>query len=122
MRLLLPAVVLVVLGACGYRPPAQTDTSKPAYEADLDACGDSAASAVNRRSAKTGMAWFSSPVRRWGQIQDEVQTCMAGKGYGRVRWCTEEEMRTGSRSGTVVVTSAGVQCSEPPAPERRRAG
>jgi hypothetical protein len=121
MRLLLPAMLLALAG-CGYTPPPQTDTSKPAYRADLDACQDSAAEAVNKRNAKTGPAWFSSPVRRWGQIQDGVQVCMAGKGYGSVRWCTADELRTAAKSGAVMVTSAGVQCVVPPTPDRRRSG
>jgi len=122
MRTLVPTLLLLVLAACGYEPLAQTDVSTPTYTADLDACQDSAAKEVNARNAKTGLAWFSSPVRRWGQIEDGVQACMAGKGYGRLRWCSEDELRTGAKSGTVVVTAAGIRCSEPPAPQRRRAG
>ena len=118
----LPVAILLGLAGCGYTPPPQTDTSKPAYRADLDACQDSAAEAVNKRNAKTAPAWFSSPVRRWGQIQDEVQVCMAGKGYGSVRWCTADELRTATKSGSVLVTAAGVQCVAPPAAERRQAG
>jgi hypothetical protein len=80
----LPAVFVVICaGACSYTPPPGTDTAKPAYKTDLEACQSSAATAVNQRNAKTGPAWLLSPVRRWGQIRDEVQTCMAGKGYGR---------------------------------------
>lgn len=122
MRAIAPALLLLALAACGYAPPAQTDVSKPAYSADLLACRDTAATDVNARNAKTGLAWFSSPVRRWGQIEDGVQACMAGKGYGRLRWCSDEEIRTGTRAGNLVVTAGGIRCSDPPAPERRRAG
>ena len=122
MRALLLLFGLLLLAGCGYEPPAQTDRSTPAYRADLDACHDQAATGVNQRNAKTGLAWFSSPVRRWGQIDDAVQGCMAGKGYGQLRWCSAEEQRAGTRSGNVVVTASGLRCSDPPAPERRRAG
>ncbi len=114
MRAFLGASCLLALAACGYDPPPHTDTASPAYVADRDACEDKSASDVNRVNAKTGLAWFSSPVRRWGQIADTTQACMAGKGYGRVRWCTAEELRSGSRQGTMIVTSSGVQCSDPP--------
>jgi hypothetical protein len=122
MRPVLPALLVLGLAACGYEPPAQTDRSAPAYQADLNACQDTAATDVNKRNAKTGLAWFSSPLRRWGQIEDGVQACMAGKGYGRLRWCSEDELRNGARSGNVVVTAAGIRCTEPPAPERRTPG
>ena len=49
----------------------------------LDACQDTAASEVNKRNAKKFFAWISSPIRRWGQISDAVEACMAGKGYRR---------------------------------------
>jgi hypothetical protein len=83
-----PIAVLALaalLGGCGYEPPPGTDRAAPSYKADLGACRDNAASAVNARNAKTAPAWFSSPVRRWGQIDDVVQACMDGKGYGRPR-------------------------------------
>ncbi len=105
---------LLALAACGYHPPPQTDTASPAYIADRDACEDKSAGEVNKINAKTGLAWFSSPVRRWSQIADTTQTCMAGKGYGRVRWCTPDELRSGNRQGNMIVTSSGVQCSDPP--------
>jgi hypothetical protein len=84
MRVLLLALVLAPIAACGYEPPVQADKAKPAYAGDLESCQDSAGDTVNKRNAKTGLAWFSSPVRRWGQKRDEVRNCMAGKGYGRV--------------------------------------
>ena len=116
MRAMTRALLVLALAAasCGYTPPAQVNTSAPAYRADLDSCEDTAATAVNARSVKTGLAWFSAPVRRWGQIEDATQSCMAGKGYGRVRWCTPEE----ARSGHVVATAAGLQCADPPTPQR----
>ena len=67
-------------------------------------------SAVNKQNAKTGLAWLSSPVRRWGQISDGVQSFMADKGYGRLRWCTAEELQKGAG---VVSTVAGLQCVDP---------
>lgn len=112
---------LLGLAACGQLPPAQTDTAASGYTADLAACEASATSAVNARNAKTAPAWFASPFRRWGQIADATQGCMQARGYGRVRWCSAEELRSGARSGNVVVTPSGVQCADPPAPERRPA-
>lgn len=105
---------LLALAACGYHPPPGTNTGNPAFVADRDACEDQSESAVDKTNAKTGLAWFSSPVRRWGQISDATQSCMAGKGYGRLRWCTADELRSGNRQGNLVVTSTGVQCSDPP--------
>ncbi len=110
----------LLLAGCGYTPPAQTNRATPTYTADLGACEDSASSAVNQRNAKTGLAWFTSPVRRWWQLGDSVTTCMAEKGYGRLRTCTDEELRAGNRRA-VMVTAAGVQCADPP-DARRRAG
>lgn len=122
MRLFAAVLIVVALAACGYDPPPQVDARAPAYAANLEACRDSASTEVNTRNAKTGLAWFASPVRRWGQIRDTVQTCMAGKGYGSLRTCTEDELRAGSKSSTLVVTAEGIKCTEPPTPERRRAG
>ena len=122
MRRLAPALVLLACSACGYQPPAQTDVSKPAYRTDLDACHDAAVTEVGAHNAKTGLAWMAGPVRRWGQIAEAEQACMAAKGYGRIRTCTDEEIRNGAKSGNVVVTAAGIRCAEPPTPERRRAG
>ncbi len=111
--------LLLALAACGYEPPRQTNTSTPTYTADLDTCRDQSASEVNTTNAKTGLAWFASPVRRWSQIDDATRSCMAGKGYGQVRWCTADELRQGSRRGDMIVTASGVQCSDPPAPDHR---
>lgn len=110
----LPFAALLTLTACGYQPPARVDMSNPVFVADREACENKSASEVNQRNAKTGLAWFSSPVRRWSQISDATQSCMAGHGYGRLRWCTAEELRSGDRQGNVIVTSSGVQCSDPP--------
>jgi len=109
MRLALVLAGLALAG-CGYAAPSEVDRSAPAYRADLGKCEDTAASDVNKQNAKTGLAWFASPVRRWGQIGDAVQSCMADKGYGRLRWCTPEELR----SGNGVATAAGLKCEEPP--------
>ncbi len=121
MKSLLILLPLLAAG-CGYEPPAQADRGAPTYEADLSGCKSTVASDVNKRNAKTGLAWFASPVRRWGQISEGVQTCMVSKGYGQVRWCTDDEIKSGNRSGAVVVTAAGLQCSDPPDAKRRRAG
>ena len=107
-------LVLVGLAACGYQAPPRTDTASPAFAAARDACEDSAAKQVNQRNAKTGLAWMASPVRRWSQIGDATAACMDGKGFGRVRWCTPEELRNGNRQNGLIVTASGIQCSDPP--------
>ena len=113
------AMAALLLVACGYRPSAQTNTQAPSYQADLETCGDAARSAVNTQNAKRALDWFASPVRRWGQIGDSTRSCMAGKGYGSLRWCTADELKAATRRGNVLVTASGVQCTDPPAPERR---
>ncbi|MDP9095810.1 MAG: hypothetical protein M3N26_04505, partial [Pseudomonadota bacterium] len=67
---------------------------------------------VNAHNAKTGLDWFASPVRRWTQIGTATAACMAARGHGQTRWCTADELRSGV--GHPVVTSSGVQCSDPP--------
>jgi hypothetical protein len=114
VKLVLVAAIPVTLAGCGYQPSPRVDTANPAYIADRDACEDKSSGDVNKASAKTGLAWLTSPVRRWGQISDTTQACMASKGYGRVRWCTPEELRSGNHQGNMIVTSSGVQCSDPP--------
>ena len=113
---LLTLLALVLALACcgGYTPPPQTDRTTSAYRTDLAACEDSVPAEVNKRNAKTGLAWFSSPVRRPFQIGDGVRGCMAAKGYGRLRWCTDDEIRQGDRSGAVVATASGLQCADRP--------
>ena len=112
---------VLLLPGCGYSPPPATDTAAPQYEADLDACRASVSKAVNARNAKTGLRWFASGVTRWPDIDEGVSACMATKGYGRIRTCTAEELRTGGGGRTV--TAAGVRCSDPPIlPEARPAG
>lgn len=102
--------------ACGYTPPGRVDAASPKYAADLDACDASVPDAVNKRNAKTGHSWFLSPITRWSQIDDGLNACMAGKGWGRVRSCTAEELRSGGRAGGMVVTARGVQCADPGKP------
>ena len=69
-----------VTAGCAYEPPVR-DRAVPTYQADLQACQDSVPAAVNARNAKTGLGWFSSPVRRPFQIRAGMRTCMAGKGH-----------------------------------------
>ena len=110
----LTATLLLALAACGYHPPPNTDTGSPAYVAARDSCRSAAVTTVNTTDAKTGLAWMSSPVLRWGQIGDATGACMDGKGFGRLRWCTPEELRSGTRQSDMIVTASGVQCSDPP--------
>lgn len=111
--------VLLAAG-CGYEPPAQANRTSSAYKTDLAACDDTVPHQVNQQNAKTGLRWFASPVRRWSQISDGVQSCMAGKGYGRTRSCTDEEIRQGGRDGSLVATAAGLRCTD--APDARHRG
>ncbi len=104
----------LLLAGCGYTPPPQTEISGPAYGRDLDACRAAAKTAVNQHDVKTGLAWIAAPVTRWGRIGDATGACMAEKGYGRVRSCTAEELRSNARAGSMVVTAAGILCSDPP--------
>ena len=120
MRAVRCSVLLLGLAGCGYHPTAQTDTSTKSYSADLTACEETSHHDVNKRNAKRALDWFSSPVRRWSQIGDATQACMAGKGYGGLRWCTADELKGATRNGNLIVTASGVQCSDPPAAERRK--
>ena len=67
--------------------------------------------AVDKNNAKRGLSWFGGPVTRWSRIEDGMNACMAGKGWGHARACTAEELRGGNRTGGLVVTRTGVQCS-----------
>lgn len=112
---LLP-LLLATLAACAYAPPPRTDTASPAYQSDYTACDTAVPDAVNKRNAKTGLAWMASPFTRWGQLDDGMNACMAAKGWGRVRACTPDELRAGNRAGSLVVTARGVQCADPGKP------
>ncbi len=73
--------VLAVAGCYGYEPRVETDRSAPKYQADLASCQQSSVDAVNKRNAKTGLAWISSPVRRTFQIREAIRSCVREKGY-----------------------------------------
>ena len=108
------ALLPLGVAACGYRAPPATDTANPAYIAARDSCAQSASATVDKTNAKTGLAWMSSPVLRWSEIGDATGACMDSKGYGRVRWCTSDELRSGTHQNGMIVTASGVQCSDPP--------
>ncbi len=73
--------VLAVAGCYGYEPRVDTDRSAPKYQADLASCQESSVDAVNKRNAKHGLDWFSSPVRRPFQIREAIRSCVKSKGY-----------------------------------------
>ena len=73
-------ILLAGLAGCAYEPPVR-DRAAPTYQADLLSCQDSVPSAVNARNAKTGLDWFSSPVRRPFQIRAGMRACMESKGH-----------------------------------------
>lgn len=81
VRVGLLAGVLAMAGCYGYEPPGSADRSAPQYQADLAACQESSVDAVNKRNAKTGLDWFSSPVRRPFQIRAAIRECVRAKGY-----------------------------------------
>ena len=118
MRRALLLMSIMLVPGCGYSPPPATDTDAPQYEADIDACSTAATKAVDGRNAKKGLTWFAGSVTRWPEIDDRVTACMTGKGYGRTRVCTAEELRTGG--GNRTVTTAGIRCSDPPIPPGAR--
>ena len=80
-RMVILLGVLAVAGCAGYEPRTETDRSASKYQADLAACQQSSVDAVNKRNAKTGLAWFSSPVRRPFQIREAIRSCVREKGY-----------------------------------------
>lgn len=109
----LAAGALLAVAGCGYTPPPGTDIEAETYRKDLDTCRDSAHTTVNRTNAKRALRWFASGVTRWGDISEETQACMERKGWGRVRTCTEAELRDPATPR--LVTAEGVRCVVPPA-------
>ena len=77
-------VLLVgVLGTAGcvssYAPAVQG--AGPSYQADLAACQEQSTAAIDKRNAKTGLAWFSAPFRAPFQVRPEIRACLKAKGY-----------------------------------------
>ena len=76
-------VLAGMLGTAGcvssYAPAARG--AGPAYQADLVACQEQSTDTVNKRNAKTGLAWFSSPFRAPFQVRPEIRACLKAKGY-----------------------------------------
>ena len=101
-----------LLMGCGGSSPAGASSTR--YQADYASCDKTVPEAVNKRNAKTGLAWFASPVTRWSQIDNGVNRCMQAKGWGAVRPCTDEERRQGA--GSLVVTARGINCRDPDRP------
>jgi len=73
--------LLAVTGCYSYEPRVETDRAAPKYQADLAACQETSVDAVNKRNAKSGLDWFSSPMRRPFQIRAAIRSCIRGKGY-----------------------------------------
>ena len=76
----------------------------------MGACEASVHEAVDKRNAKTGLRWAASAFTRWGEIDDGVDACVATKGVGVARPCTDEERRRGGPS--LVVTARGITCKD----------
>lgn len=76
------AGMLAVAGCVSsYAPPLQAAQPGPAYQADLAACQEQSSTAVAKRNAKTGLAWFASPFRQPFQVRPEIRSCLKAKGY-----------------------------------------
>ena len=108
-----PLLIVLLLAGC-YAPPPQTDTGNPQYQADLDTCSSSVATGVDKRNAKTGLAWFAGGVTRWSAIDTGVNACMDQHGWGHTRPCTPDELRNGNKTPGLVVTATGIRCSDSP--------
>ena len=80
-RIVVLSGLLAVTGCYGYEPRVETDRTAPKYQADLAACQETSVDAVNKRNAKSGLDWFSSPVRRPFQIREAIRSCVRAKGY-----------------------------------------
>jgi len=77
--------LLAVAGCAGYEPRVDTDRTAAKYQTELAACQASSAEAVDKRNAKTGLDWFSSPVRRPFQVREAIRSCVRDKGYAVTR-------------------------------------
>lgn len=75
------AGMLAVAGCVSNYAPAVQGAEAPGYQKDLAACQEQSTDAVDRRNAKTGLAWLSSPVRRPFQVRPEIRACLKAKGY-----------------------------------------
>lgn len=114
LRTMRPILLLAaLLPACSYSPPPQTNTGSPQYRADLNTCSTTVPDAIDKRAAKTGLAWFANGVTRWGAIDDGVKACMEQHGWGHLRACTPAELAHANTTPGLVVTAAGVRCSDP---------
>lgn len=80
-KLTLPLLLAGALGACSLDPNVAIGRDVATYQTDLAACRASVGETVDRENAKTGPAWFASPVRRPFQVRDGVRTCLSAKGY-----------------------------------------
>ena len=79
-RVILLAGLLGCAGCVSSYAPA-VRAPGPAYQADLAACQEQSTAAVDKRNAKTGMAWFASPVRAPFQVRPAIRDCLKAKGY-----------------------------------------
>ena len=80
-RIVVLSGLLAVTGCYSYEPRVDTDRASPKYQAALAACQETSVGAVNKRNAKSGLDWFSSPVRRPFQIREAIRSCVRAKGY-----------------------------------------
>ena len=79
-RLILLAAALGATGCVSSYAPA-VQGAGPAYQSDLAACQEQSTAAINKRNAKTGLAWLTSPVRAPLQVRLAIRECLKAKGY-----------------------------------------
>lgn len=76
------AGVLAVAGCVSsYAPTVQGPDAAPGYQKDLAACQEESTAALDKRNAKTGLAWFAAPVRAPFQVRPMIRACLRAKGY-----------------------------------------
>ena len=80
-RMVILLALLAAAGCSSYEPRVGTDRTAPKYQSDLAACQANSADTVDKRNAKRGLDWFSSPVRRPFQIREAIRSCVKSKGY-----------------------------------------
>ena len=72
---------LLLVPACGYKPPPGTDVDSHKYQDDLAACDKSAGDPIRLHYAQRVGRWLGSFVTRWTSIPDAIAACMREKGY-----------------------------------------
>jgi hypothetical protein len=73
---------LLAVAACGgYAPPNAADVGRPAYQADLAACGEAGDKEAHRLVMSRGWMFLTYPISLPIEERHETRKCMDGKGY-----------------------------------------